>query len=391
MAYPSATFYRNRLPTGTAGRGFYDATYPDGDRPVDTYSIGGGITLIVEQGSANGSFMAIELAESVPWRFGPAPTKIACLGFGKGPLYSQSVDSTVNDHIDPITGEQWNFYNTAFVVKDNAGYRYLQGTPGGSIEFDTGISKDDHWVHISSRVQALNGVEQWKSYRMRELEFGSAVGQDQNHINQIYTNQFNGPTEKARIQAPASPGSDSVTALYSTNQLHPKFNDPWSFQALTAYSGTADQSDGLIYGANAKDGSTYEYGGYTTNSPPRDSTVGVPLIGSSDSKRWRRIQDQNFHDNTESSGVTPIFRRSDYIMQCGSPGFLLLSDVNSAAANGNRFALPYLWADNNRKIYSVFWKAEFASLANKYMSYVDSSVQENSLGVVATFQLPAEI
>jgi hypothetical protein len=122
MAYPSVTLYKNKLPTGTAGIDFYDAIYPNGDRPVDEYDAGSGFKLIVEAESANGSFMSIELAKTVPWRFGSSPAAQVLFGFGQGPLYTQEVDSSINNPVDPVTGNQWSYKNP-YTIKESSGWR----------------------------------------------------------------------------------------------------------------------------------------------------------------------------------------------------------------------------------------------------------------------------
>lgn len=392
MAYPSTTLTRNKLPTGTAGIGFYDLDYPDGDRPVDTYDLGGGITMIVEQGSANGAYMAIELAESVPWRFGSSPEKIACIGFGKGPMYTQAVDSVLNTHTDPITGNQILFGNANWVVKQAAnGRRYVQATnvEGAGIFFDTGITRDDIWARFSSQAEYISiggNKTQLKFYRLNQNGPDNSTG---GHYNQIYAN-FLGGASAPTVQAPANNAGDNAVGISATQRIAPYLDEGWSLYNFTAYSGHTEQSDGLIFSGDYKRGGSSLRGGFFNSYSGWDSTNGTqcPLISDtfSTGKRWRWMSDQSFH----SDSLPATFRKSDWIMQVGSAVGLIVSSTNSLTGSADRFELPPLKIENNgRRCLSIFWPGYTDSLMGKYMFYVDAEQVPTPEAVVASFQISA--
>lgn len=379
MAYPSATLYRNKLPTGTAGIGFYDAEYPDGDRPVDEYDLGGGITMIVEQGSANGSFMAIELADSVPWRFGNAPIRQAIMGFGRGAVYTQSVDTTVDDPVDPITGTTWEYKN-AYTVKADSGWRYLQKTDGGFRALNTNLNSQNMWVYFSSMVSATGGTGQWKSWRVKEgsLDDLDAGG----HYGQIYGNYFHNLPNNALIQFPANNPADSAYSMSTSGlPLHPIFDEGWSLQTATAFSGSFDNSDGYVWAEKVLQGVARYNGHWTYPSPAINTNTGCPVLSSTYPKRWNWAGIQDF-----SVSVGAVFNRGDEFIQFGSAARLRVTTTTTVgAASQSAYDLPITKIENSgKKAHSIFWGGRLGSLSGKYLHYLDNAVTLNSDALVGT-------
>lgn len=384
MAYPNQKLISNKV------RPTYTTRHKDGDTPVKTYDVGGGVKLYIDESLANGCAMSIEV-EGASWSLGAAPEQIVTMGFGHGPMQTLPVDSTISSHVDPLTGRSWFFYNANWKVKEASGLRYIEATAGGGgIEFDTGISRDDIWVRMSSQGQYVSGpsgVAQIKFNRYRE----NRLTDEGSHRNQMYANQLIGSPPAIQISA-NQPTGDAVYLLSAPYGAHPQWDDPWSLFAHTAYSGHMDQPDSLAFAYNAKRGGTTVYSGYTLASPPLDSTTGTGMTSLSSQvtpdRFWRRIQDQNFDAGADVGPGDGIFRKFDYIAQAGSPATWIVSDVPSLTGSGNRIELPYL-ARRGNLVDTVFWKSFYESLAGKYCFHVDISRNKTNGGAIGMFQFPA--
>lgn len=367
------------MPTGTAGRGFYDAAYPDGDRPVDTYDLGGGITMIVEAGSDNGAFMAIELAESVPWRFGASPLAQVILGFGKGAVYAQAIDTTVNNPVDPITGMSWEYKN-AYTVKADGSWRYIQKTDGGFRALNTNLSQQNMWCYFSSMVSATGGTGQWKSWRVKE---GSLDDLDSGgHYGQIYGNYFHNLPNNALIQFPANNIADSAYSMSTSGvPLHPIFDEGWSLQTATAFSGSFDNSDGYVWAEKVLQGAARYHGFWTYPSPVINTNTGAPVLSSSYPRLWDWAGIQDF-----SVSVGAVFNRGDEFIQFGSSQRIRVTTTAGLSdALQNAYDLPVTKTENSgRKGYSIFWGGRSGSINGKYMHFLDNQQTLNSNALVAT-------
>lgn len=388
----------NLLPQVDKRPALYTTKYPNGDRPHYSRTANGlRLTAPVDIDDTIGQYAALEIVGDAGFSFGTGPWRQIVLGCGFGYMYDNPLGTQVYDHLDPITGNLWEFERKTpdplkwKVHEDAQGRRCMQTNDDGGNGFghDTGAPLPDNTVVFFSRLVTAtysnpNTVEnlQWKSVR---LQNGLTVDSNANVTYHKTFDKEQSLSQRSTTTYYSNDGGTTIQARDCYSMHHPVHDGVPTLQEATDYNGTTDQFNGYLSTHECKPGATYntKIASDTANIISQSgNNSGLRLRQSYSENTWRSIFFQDYYDEAASGNQT--ITQHYAFAQYGSAERLLVGDnANPYACNFPTHSLPVVKHPVTGLIVFPWFNALMDSLSGKWLHYFnDSGAHVGSIQVV---------
>lgn len=378
---------------------FRTSAHKGGNRPHYSHSSNGlRLTAPFDIDDTIGQFAALEIVGDAGFSFGVGAWAQNTMGFGHGYMYDRPLNTQFFDHVDPLTGSEWQFERKTpepnhWRVHDDAnGVRCMRTDVDGGhgFGFDTGVPTPPNTiVFVSSLVTATysnpNTVEnlQWKSVRIQ-----NALNLGDDAMNSLYHKTFDKSfdlNQRGITTRYSNDGGITRAARNCYAMHHPVHDGIPTLQEVIAFNGTPDNYDAWLKTNEVKQGT----GPYNTKLGDGGDIINTPgapydlrLTYSFSDATWRTTFFQDYYDEAESGDQTLL--RYYNLVQYGSAERILVGDNSDPyQCQAPAHVLPIIRHLGSNIVIIPWYKGLMNSIANKHLHYFnDEGVYSGSIQAV---------